>query len=299
MILHHLLLRENPPFSRAILQSGVVGVGGPVPVTYHDAAWKELQEHFNVTTVEEMRNVPAMELCQKLTDLGNEFYPPVSDGAICENPLKQYTAQGSYNTLDALIIGDMTDEGTLYSRVQPAAELYQEYEKRVPSELLDDFHALYPPQNLETPEKARAMLDSLASVILFQYPIDRTANAVAELNPNTRLYRYRFDFGLEVTQASGLGKHHGADILYTFLNRHLTDSELRIAKKLVTHWIMFAYDRNLEEELGWKRYDTQSRLCFVYGENGNELQNISKSQDLEKYQFWQLVEETKVRSSIV
>lgn len=289
IILHHLLLKPDPLFNRVILQSGVQSVKPAVQPSHYDEDWNRLKRHFNATTVEDMRKVPATELAQTAFDMGVEFRP-ILDDAVAEDPMAQYKANGAYITLEALLIGDTTDEGTLWSRFGESNQIYQKEEKKIPAELLDRFHALYPPQALESKATAIPMLDQLLGEGKFQCPTERTVNAILDIHPSTELYRYRFDRHAEYSRSYGIEKHHGVDLLYVFLSDALTPPELEVAKQMVGQWVAFAYGLDLESEAGWKQYDKTFRRCMVYGEAGNEVRSIEDTQDAEHYKFWEDVE---------
>jgi carboxylesterase type B len=261
-----------------------------VQPSHYDEDWNRFKKHFNATTLEDMRKVPATELAQAAFDLGVDF-GPILDAAVAEDPVAQYKADGAYITLEALLIGDTTDEGTLWSRFGESNQIYQKEEKKIPAELLDRFHALYPPQALESKATAIPMLDQLLGERKFQCPIERTVKAILDVHPSTELYRYRFDRHAEYTRPYGIEKHHGVDLLYVFLNDALTPPELEVAKQMVDQWVAFAYGLDLESEAGWKQYDKTSKTCMVYGEAGNEFRSIEDTQDAEHYKFWEDVEE--------
>lgn len=292
IILHHLLLKPQPLFTRVILQSGVQSVKPAVPPSFYDRTWKRLLDHFKATTVDDMRKIPAEELAQTAGDFGVDFRP-ILDGAISNDPVSAYRAKGAYDTLEALLIGDNTDEGTLWSRFGDYNALYKGENRKMPVELQDRFHSLYPPQALLNPDTALPMLDQMMAETKFHCPTERTVNAVVSLNPNTKVYRYRLDRYSEVTKPLGMMKHHGVDLFYVFLNSLLTPSELEVAKQIVGHWVAFAYGKDLEAEAGWKQYDLKSKLCMVYGEEANEVKSIESTQNAEHYQFWQDVEDAK------
>ncbi|KAH8555707.1 Alpha/Beta hydrolase protein [Umbelopsis sp. PMI_123] len=292
IILHHLLLLDNAPFKRAILQSGVSSVMPARPPFAFDKMWKRILDHYKATSVDDLRKIPADDLAQTLTDLNFE-YTVVLDGAVNEDPLKKSKAPGAYPTLEALMIGDNTDEGTLWTRL--GAEPTQNYrgnEAIIPADLLDKFHELYPPAALENKETALPMLDQIWGERLFLCPTERTVNAiVTDDSSKTKLYRYRLDRDLEVSRPFHLGKHHGADVSYVFLDERLSPQELEAGKVILSHWLAFAYGLDLEKEIGWKQYDNSTKLCMVYGQEQNEVKNIEHTKDAARYKFWEDVED--------
>ncbi|KAG2187809.1 hypothetical protein INT44_005499 [Umbelopsis vinacea] len=292
IILHNLLLLDDAPFKRAILQSGVVGVMPAKPPFFFDRWWKRILDHYKVTSVDELRNIPAGDLAQTATDL-NYQYTAILDGAVCEDPLKKYKSPGAYPTLEALIIGDNTDEGTLWTRLggEPA-QTYRGTEMIIPASLLDRFHELYPPSALEQEEAALPMLDDIYAERLFLCPAERTVNAiVSDDSSKVKLYRYRLDRDLEASRPFNLGKHHGADVAYVFLGDRLNAEETEAGKVILSHWLAFAYGLDLDTEVGWKQYDNASKLCMVYGQDGNEVKSLEDTKDAARYQFWEDVED--------
>jgi carboxylesterase type B len=291
-ILHHLLLLDNALFNRAILQSGIVGVMPTKPPFFFDKWWKRILDHYKVTSVDELRNIPADDLAQTATDL-NYQYSAIVDGAVCEDPIKKYQTPGAYPTLEALIIGDNTDEGTLWTRLggEPA-QTYRGTEIIVPASLLDRFHELYPPSALEQKETALPMLDDMYAERLFLCPTERTVHAiVTDDSSKVKLYRYRLDRDLEVSRPYNLGKHHGADVSYVFLGDRMNAEELEAGKVILSHWLAFAHGVDLESEVGWKQYDNTSKLCMVYGQDGNEVKSLEDTKDAARYKFWEDVED--------
>jgi carboxylesterase type B len=290
-ILHHLLLLDNAPFKRAILQSGIISVMAAKPPFAFDKIWKKILDHYKVTSVDELRNIPADDLAQTATDL-NYQYSAILDGAICEDPIVKYQRPGAYPTLEALIIGDNTDEGTLWTRLggEPA-QLYRNTEIMIPASLLDRFHELYPPSALEQEETALPMLDDIYAERMFLCPAERTVHAiVTDDSSKAKVYRYRLDRDLEVSRPFKLGKHHGADVPYVFLGDRLNAEELEAGKVISSHWLAFAHALDLESEVGWKQYDNASKLCMVYGQEGNEVRSLEETKDAARYKFWNDVE---------
>lgn len=256
-----------------------------------DKIWKRILDHYKVTSVDELRNIPADDLAQTATDM-NLQYSVILDGAVDEDPIKKYQRPGAYPTLEALIIGDNTDEGTLWTRLggEPG-QTYRNTEIIIPASLLDRFHELYPPSALEQEETALPMLDDIYGERLFLCPAERAVHAiVTDDSCKAKLYRYRLDRDLEVSRPFNLGKHHGADVPYVFLSDRLNAEELEAGKVISSHWLAFAHGLDLETEVGWKQYDNASKLCMVYGQEGNEVKSLEDTKDATRYKFWADVE---------
>lgn len=288
IMLHHLLLRPDITFTRAILQSGVVSVVKPAPPSSFDPVWRKLLDHYEAETVEDMRKVPAEDIVNRIMDFMIR-HQPVVDGAICEQPIRKYKEQGTYASLEALIIGDCAEEGTLWSHHGDIKDTYESYENMVPPSLLDRFHLLYPSDVFDKDAAhAQKMVDELVGEAKFLCPIDRTAKAIAELRPEAPLYRYRVNRTIEVTR--DLGAHHGIDIFFLFLNDKLTTKERETSEKMCSDWLNFAYGEKLEETSGWNRYQLDDPSVMVYGDEEATVTDVDTSRNSARCKFWEDVE---------
>ncbi|KAG2171714.1 hypothetical protein INT43_008094 [Umbelopsis isabellina] len=294
IMLHHLLLRPDITFTRAILQSGVVSVVKPVPPSSFDPVWRKLLDHYQAETVDDMRKVPAEDIIK----LGFEYFirhQPLIDGAICEDPVREYKEPGAYASLEAVIIGDCAEEGTLWSRRGDIKEIYKSYEDPVPSSLLDRFHLLYPSDVFDKDAaQAQKMVDELVGEAKFICPIDRTAKAIAKLRPEAPLYRYRVNRTIEITQ--DLGVHHGIDIFFIFMNDKLTKEERVTSEKMCSDWLYFAYGEKLEETSGWNRYQLDDPSVMIYGEQAT-VTDMETSRSSARCKFWEDVENASLQRS--
>jgi carboxylesterase type B len=294
-MLHHLLLRPETTFTRAILQSGVVSVIAPVPPSGFDTVWRKLLDHYQAKTVDDMRKVPANELVKVALENGARHQPLV-DSVICEDPIRKYKEQGAYGSLEALIIGDCADEGTIWSHQGDIKELYKSYEDQVPANLLDRFYQLYPSDLFDKdPTLAQKMVDELVGEAKFLCPIDRTANAIAKLRPEAQLYRYKVSRTVEATRSWNMGAHHGIDIFFTFMSDKLTEEERETSERLCSDWLKFAYEEKLDETSDWNRYDLNKPTMLVYGEQ-TAMADATTDRASSICQFWEEVETASVQN---
>ncbi|KAF9906557.1 hypothetical protein EC991_000499 [Linnemannia zychae] len=274
---HHIVLPAHRGlFDHVILQSGSIGALPTGTVEQEgQAVFDSLVSALGIPAdlpalekVKRLRAVPSDEL----TKAGETATPGVpfrtfhDGGKVIPStiPLEAWiTLPSSYDpNLQSVMIGSNNDEGfgigatfgELSLKTWPG--LLKAFAPTPELEVL--FLSAY--GTPETDEDVARIVNAYPGDLIFQYPIERTVNALVEVSKSRqgqfRLERYHFDLGIEKTTKAlpGSGAVHGGELLYVFnppMNEDvLTANERAAAQEVQKRWIAFANQQSVLDDHG-------------------------------------------------
>ncbi|ORY07362.1 alpha/beta-hydrolase [Basidiobolus meristosporus CBS 931.73] len=310
-IQYHMLLNHGL-FKRAILQSGVINTGPPVPVADDQPLFDKLLEKYGIDKnldsqgkVDALRQINYTTLINDANTLGSDITQHQDNVLINSDIIKQALEfQGYDENIEAIIIGDCKDEGTMSSNNSNLTkpEGYKQFvETQIPPNLKQEFMSLYPePQSNDTKEWF-ALGTSINGDLRFHGPIHEYAKRWATQGKYKTWY-YHFDQPIQALiyiTSKNLGLppavHHTSDLMPTFLQYgRLTPHEALVAQKLIEYWARFAYGEDLSQN-GWNSLDTGKVLVFGPDAISGETEDNRSAAKMEFYSRY--VDETFLSNS--
>ncbi|ORY07359.1 alpha/beta-hydrolase [Basidiobolus meristosporus CBS 931.73] len=264
--IHYHMLINRGLFKRAILQSGTINTLPLAPVANDQPLFDKLLEKYGIDKnldsqgkVDALRQINYTTLISDANALGAVTLPHQDNVLIYGDIIKQALEFEGYDeSVEAVIIGDCKDEGTLFSGLNNLTkpEGYKDFvETQIPKKLRQEFEWI-------------ALGTSINGDFMFHGPIHEYAKSWAAQGKYKTWY-YHFNQPVETLiriLANGTGLppavHHGSDLFPTFLHTDvLTPHETLVAQKLVEYWARFAYGEDLSQN-GWSSFDTGKVLIF-------------------------------------
>ena len=211
-----------------------------------------MKEKFGVTTLAELRSLPADKLLEPFAppkSRGFEFGPDI-DGYFLPESVPAIFAAGKQNDV-ALMAGWNHDEGSFelaFSPQKPTAESFKAEAQKDFGDKADEFLKLYP---TDTPEHTtRSSLDYASDKFIAMSTWDWIEAQTKTGKQPT--YRYRFDMAPfnKNPNAPRLGAYHSAEIEYVFgqldskTDVTWTDNDRRVSEMMQHFWSNFAKNGN-------------------------------------------------------
>jgi para-nitrobenzyl esterase len=260
-------------FHKACVQSGSMLRAGDADAATKNA--RDLLSKLGVNKVEELQNVPAVDLLKASSGTGPMGLGPVVDG----HSLPHQTWDPKAPEISAgipMIIGNCKDESSLFSMGNPSLYSLDEaglcaalVKSGLPEAKLDGLLALY---HRDHPKES-------SSDLYFRISSDRGArrNAAkqAELqltNGNAGVYIYYFEWNTPLAEGK-LRAFHTADLPLEMRLVRYPESE-QLSKQLSGAWAAFARNGNPSQKgLPWPAYTTAQRATMIFDAVGTKAVN--------------------------
>ncbi len=237
----------------------------PREIPYDEALQQglEMQKALRVSSIKEMREVPAEKLISltKVMIAKDEMpkklrFAPIIDDVIIRDQEKTLRERARV----PLIIGSNKDEATFFKpRMQPINIDYykmvvKDYFGDKSSSILDAFHA-------GSDEEAEKHFLHLHTYNLFTIPAYDIAGKLSALGGT--VYIYRFNRLAVQNQTSGIGVSHGEEIPYVFGHTNTegyTPEDHKISEAIMKYWTQFAKMGNPNRQglTVWPRFTFES-----------------------------------------
>ncbi|KAK9763984.1 hypothetical protein K7432_008909 [Basidiobolus ranarum] len=271
-IAHHLVISKGL-FQRAILESGAVDTLPSVSIEKKQIIFDEICKRLSITgddKVAKLRAISAEKLLGAIENLsvGTKFlWTGTIDGVtIKQSPRLLYQDPDNIDpAVKEIIIGENTDEGSLFANVFPPKETVSATLRSEFSPLqAEAIKQLYPCEELD----GLVTLGKIYGDQLFSGPIREVARALADSkDPSRRVYSYRFNAPMEKTAKFNLGVHHLQEIYFVFNQHiHLNEMEQKVSEKMSQFWVNFASTGVPDE--GWEPFQTKCETSLVFEPNG-------------------------------
>jgi para-nitrobenzyl esterase len=264
------------------------------PSTRNNKMYEKICKHFEITgsnRLDQLRQIEPEALCQFCYDTGFEFRPCIDGYIVTDDPRKTLKTY-NYDDLDAIILGDTRDEGSMFHYSVGTASSIKAYTsfvpRRVPKQFFPEFEALYPPPTNQ--DELLQVGFQFWSDMVFQGPTDRLAQVLA--NRGKKIYRYRFNAPLSATADFGLGVHHAVDVPYMFGVEPaiLTEDEKIVSETMQTYWISFANG----DDLLWEPYGA-NRQWLVFGIDGVSMEQEGTDAEHARWALWDRIEQSEIK----
>jgi para-nitrobenzyl esterase len=266
-------------FHRAIVQSGPMlrGVEPEKATATARAVLKEL----DVTTLEELRAVPAARLVEVQTKViggplggfgpGHVLAPVVDGVGLPAHPFDPVAAPTA--AVVPLLIGTTRDEMTLFTAAIPGFGMLNEKVLPTVAATVNGFDsgALLEVYSRNRPGASPAELLTVMLTDRFRIGSIRLAERKLEGAPATPVFMYRFDFTTPVLDGK-LGATHALDVAFCFDNLDKTrlhgdrPEAPALAEQVSEAWLAFARtgDPNHPGLPAWPAYDTDRRPTMLF-----------------------------------
>ena len=232
----------------------------------------DILAEFGVSTVEELRNVPAEEL---VNTRHTNSAMTVDGYAIAEQPYLTY--EKGENNEQALLNGFNAHEADVFSFMRKVtAENYVQSLRGVLGEYAEEGAALYPPEPMdpayalpivEQGGEAKGSYDKIISAAWFNYSHYNWSRLLAA--QDTPVYEYYF-----TKNNRGLAANHGGEMPFAYGNlfRHAwlyNESDTVLSETMQAYWLNFIKtgDPNGEGLPLWETFNSDPGRLMELGEN--------------------------------
>ncbi len=248
-------------FNKAIAESGANFTNNNASLQQAEEAGEKFTKSINVTSIEELRKLPAEELLKKSQGMRG----PIIDGYVLPEPIVNIFAEGKENKV-ALLTGWNEDEGLLFGPIKNAEDFRKDAERNYGAEA-PTFLKYYPANN--DAEAAKSQLN-VSRDMIFGTQNYTWANRQSE--QGLKVYVYRF---MRKVPATGeyvkYGAFHTGEVPYAYNNLRFVDrpwqkADEDLAKLMSTYFANFVKkgDPNGEELPVWPRYNTSSKEIMMF-----------------------------------
>ncbi|HUR10310.1 MAG TPA: carboxylesterase family protein [Flavitalea sp.] len=253
-------------FKKAIAQSGASFVsGGFTGSTLQQAEenGQKLMQTFNLTSIDDLRKKPALELMQKAQGIRG----PIVDGYVLPASIAEIFAANKDNPV-ILLTGWNEDEGLIFGPVKNASDFRKSAEEQYGSDATT-FLKFYPATN--DIEAAASQLKASRDMI---FGVQNYTWANVQSNKGRKVYVYRFTRKLPATgEYIKYGAFHTGEVPYAynnlkFVNRPWEKTDQHLANIMSSYWINFISggDPNGKGFPKWPVYKTKGGKIMVLGE---------------------------------
>ncbi|KAK9763274.1 hypothetical protein K7432_010196 [Basidiobolus ranarum] len=261
-------------FHRAILESGGADTLSAVSIEKQQIVFDEICRHLDITEgdrLAKLREISAETLVDALdkVSVGAEFiWMGTIDGVtIKQNPGLLYQDPKNIDpSVKEMIIGETTDEGTLFTDLIPLKETFKAtLESKFSPHQTEVIKRLYP---CEEPGELLATIGKICGDQLVAGPVRETTRALAHgSNPARKVYSYRFNAPMEKTAGFNLGVHHIQEVYFVFNQTdYLNEKEQKVSEKISQFWVNFATNGVPDDE--WEPFLTNRETKLVFEPNG-------------------------------
>ena len=212
---------------------------------------KLMKDKLGVSTLAELRAVPAEKLLEKFGSRGDAFaFGPDIDGYFLPESVPAIFAAGKQNDV-ALLAGWNHDEGSFeiaFAPQKPTAETFKATAQKDFGDKADEFLKLYPS---DTAEHALRSAQDYAGDKFIALSTWAWIEAVSKTGKQP-IYRYRFDMApfSKNPNAPRMGAYHSAEIEYVFgqldskTDVTWRESDRKVSEIMQKYWANFAKNGN-------------------------------------------------------
>ncbi|WP_442592189.1 carboxylesterase/lipase family protein [Pedobacter sp. AW31-3R] len=253
-------------FGKAIAESGAGFSRGMLTLQQAEKEGAKIVQSMGISSLQELRNLPAEELLQKAQDLRG----PIIDGYVLPDQLKNIFASHRQNPV-SLLTGWNEEEGLLMGSLKNAAEYKKQLEAQYGA-MAEQLLTYYPASSEQ--EATKSQLD-LARDLMFGLPNYTWANIAADARikgqNSGQVYLYRFARKVPGEgEYAKYGAFHTGEVPYVFdnlkfVNRPWKKEDQQLAGLMSAYWINFVKyghpnGKNLPD---WPAYDpAQKKLMW-------------------------------------
>ncbi|PYH42272.1 carboxylesterase [Aspergillus saccharolyticus JOP 1030-1] len=253
-VLEAVLGKSQPLCQQGIIQSGAVGVLGPIPMEAADARWATFCKALGAPTGDSearmafMRTVPVADILRANAILGWFVFPLVIDDlTISQRPNGRWNVHLDHNDLEklsdhsashdqqpiAVLVGDTDLEGTLHQFSVSQLESFEEIHRKSAAEVSEafrkEFYTAYHLRPGISKENLQNQVYRFLSDIQFGYPVQRcreelmswevaTSSTLDDaLTPRpTKVESFRMAVGNPFPGINHGKAHHCVDLIYIY-----------------------------------------------------------------------------------
>ncbi|KAK9450524.1 Alpha/Beta hydrolase protein [Limtongia smithiae] len=300
---------ENPPFKRAILESGFASLLGPEPISFHETIYDLIVKNFvgeiqpGESKLEKLLALPAEGFID--FDLLPQVFFPVVDGELFSERLvldKAIEITAKQDWLESFLVGDCANEGVLFAheyapdKMERMTEMIERsYSSDVMGKIpkiLEDFKVPSLITGTAVATEELANYTYMVGSIMFNaqvYAAARDPNKAG--TGKKKAYLYHFDkanilFSEKENRVFGYC-NHALDVLYVFSNLVklmqsqpsikddpvLVKREATVSDSLATKWIEYGY--------GIKPWD-QAKVGVIAADGDGTWEVMTEEEDIEK-----------------
>lgn len=308
---HSHLLRDEPLFSSAILQSGLVRLCGVMSIDEYQICYENMLVELGISL-----ELPPAQRVQKLLEVDTAavtaamvpvFVIPVITMALCDDKVlipKGIPAAADYQSFEIpkwcprVMMGDCVNECIIWNKswdnlaptpmapgddlAKPTAPLLlKKMESYVGPEKTKVIADLYGISETSSPEDTFVALERFTSDGMYT-----ALNYFAEKS-SPKVYAWHFDVPSPYDNAWGGMAHHSFDnvLIWSVLKHTVPESHQKIGEVMVEVWVKFA---NGEEP--WERFDRKNRW-MVFKTSGAMLTTQEEDQG-RGYEIWDRLHES-------
>lgn len=250
-------------FVKAIAQSGASFSRNQMKLEQAENAGLELAKSLSVTTVADLRKMPAEELMK-----GQRMGGPIIDGYLLPAPVADIFAANKQNQVD-LLTGWNQDEGLLFGPVKNAAEYNQQVNAQY-GDKAATFLSFYPAA--DDAQAAKSQLN-VSRDMIFGTQNYTWANTQA-MQGKTAVYVYRFTRKVPGTgQYAKFGAFHTGEVPYAydnleFVSRPWEETDRELEATMSAYWVNFVKRGNPNGEglPVWPAYKLKEKQVMMLGD---------------------------------
>jgi len=247
-------------FQKAIAESGASFTNGNASLQKAEEEGEKIMQSLNVSSMGEMRKLPAEELMKKVQGLRG----PIVDGYVLPDAIVNIFSQVKENKV-ALLTGWNEDEGLLFGAPKKSEDFQKEATEKYGADART-FLSFYPAHN--DSEALTSQLDLARDQI---FGVQNYAWANIQASQGLPVYVYRFT---HIPPATGeylkYRAFHTAEVPYAydnlrFVNRPWQQVDHELATIISSYWVNFAKtgDPNGQNLPVWERYDTSHKKIML------------------------------------
>ncbi|MBD0376868.1 MAG: carboxylesterase family protein [Flavisolibacter sp.] len=254
-------------FQKAIAESGASFVVSPLrgnkTLKDAEADGVKLAQSLNVSSVSELRKIPAEELLKK----AQGGRGPVIDGYVLPDAIAALFSSGKANNV-ALLTGWNEDEGLLVGPIKNAADFRKQIEQQYGTGA-ETLLKYYPAT--DDAIAAASQLNLSRDMI---FGVQNYSWANVQSNQGKKVYVYRFARKVPATgEYKKYGAFHTGEVPYAYDNLRFVDRpwepvDYELAKTMSTYWANFITkgDPNGKGLPEWPAYKIADKIIMVFGE---------------------------------
>ncbi|KPM42995.1 hypothetical protein AK830_g3511 [Neonectria ditissima] len=320
---HAHLLRGEPLFSSAILQSGLVWLCGVLSVDEYQVVYEKMLLNLGIPLdlppTERMQRILAVDTARLTAAMVPTFITPVvtaplcDDGVLVGTPLQAGPSFGKFEVPEwcpRIMMGDAKNECIIWNKswdnlspvpmvdgqdlATPSAELtlakMKTYLGADAAQKLADAYGI---KENSSPQDLFWALERMTSHGLYSAPIYFAQNDAIDA-PSSTVFTYHFNVPSPYDNAWGGLAHHSNDnvLLWGVLRHTLPPAQQRIADKMAEAWITFA---NGDDPWEQSRAGNDKRMVF-----GAEAATKTKQENADwGYEIWEKLHADGLLSDLI
>ncbi|RUS28312.1 Alpha/Beta hydrolase protein [Jimgerdemannia flammicorona] len=276
MILLHLFISRNL-FHRAILQSGIKLTTPTPKISDQQRTFDLVCDELGIKSpnrLDQLRRVPSNKLTEIIPRIEMNANTKIRwhgtmDGVTVHKEIRTLLNEGGVdpNVLE-IVVGNTTDEGTLFVTGIPIAETYHDTLAKIFPTIAGKVEALYP--ITEFRDTQMIALARIHGDRAFSGPVRHAARHLAATG--RKVYYYRFNSLLEITSELNLGIHHAIELPFLFKrSEQLTEAENRTSDRVIEAWTSFAASGVPllgKASVEWEQFTGKGGKVLVFEEGG-------------------------------